>query len=150
MSATVIHGEVLGAKELDKALGDLDVKVATKVLDKALRKAAKPLLDAARDMAPERTGALKRSIKVRKGKSRNGLRSVVIGVGDKWFLGDEFYAAFQEFGHKQGSRKLANREQVPGEHFIEHAYDEQKEAAANALIATLRALIEKVAAGGNP
>jgi HK97 gp10 family phage protein len=148
MSKIEVHAEVKGLRELDKRLGELESKLATKILDKALRKAAKPILDAAKAGAPVESGTLIKSIKIRKGKAKRGLRSVIVGVGDKWFLGDEFYAAFVEFGHLQGSRKLGNtRKKIPGEHFIEYAYDEQKAAATQLLIQTLGELIDKAIKG---
>lgn len=59
MSVTV---SVSGLKELDEALGNLPKATARNVLVRTLKKAADPMVDEARRLAPVRTGKLRDSI----------------------------------------------------------------------------------------
>jgi len=59
MSFTV---SVEGLRELDKALGELPKATARNVLKRTLAKAAQPVVDAARQRAPVKTGKLRDSI----------------------------------------------------------------------------------------
>jgi len=54
---------VSGLRELDKALGMLPKATARNVLKRALDKAAQPIVDEAKTLAPVNTGALRDSIK---------------------------------------------------------------------------------------
>jgi len=195
----VAHVHLTGAKEIAIALGKLETKLARKVASKALRAGAKVVLPVAQSLAPVKTGALRKAIKVRSGKNKKDFRSIVVAVGEKWFQGDEFYAAFIEFGWKTGSRSkgldatvrriatelrrqsrearklgkgkgLAKREsafrarqeaffareaarqastkpeqvrqQVPGQHYMERAYEQTKEAALAKVMGTLAELTQ--------
>jgi len=121
------HFQIEGLKELEQKLIDLGRKDAQKVMKRALRKAAGPVAAAAKSLAPVRTGALQRSIKIRAGKSGKGRVSIIVGTAKKWFTGAFFYAAFQEFTHYIGSRKLGNKRHVyQGLHFMERAFDSTK------------------------
>lgn len=97
--------DLIGAKELDRALSALDSKVARQVAGKALRAGAKIIEDEAKRLAPVKTGALRNAIKLVPGKNRKDYKSVKVAIGQNWFTGDQFYAAFQEFGWKTGARK---------------------------------------------
>ena len=182
--------ELIGGKELDNALQELERKLARKIGVQALRAGAKIILAKARANAPVKSGALKAAIKIRAGRSRKGERRVRVIVGDKWFTGDEFYAAFVEFGHKSGKRSggvtaLAKRiarslrgqsraaratggglaakgtafrerqekffraegyrqsigqerKQIAGKHFIERAFESEKEKAVKAIVDSLK------------
>lgn len=54
--------QVSGLAELDKALGELPKATARNVLKRTLAKAAQPIVDEAKMLAPVRTGALRDSI----------------------------------------------------------------------------------------
>jgi HK97 gp10 family phage protein len=96
---------------------------------KALRKAFKPMLASARSLAPAKTGALKKAIKIKAIRTRKGI-ALKVSVGGKDYVGDEFYGAFQEFGWKAGPRDSEHdRPEVEGKHFLEKAYDRHGEQA---------------------
>lgn len=61
-----------GLKELEAALMELPKATGKNVLRRALISAATPMADSARNMAPVRSGALKRSIKIGKVKFSSG------------------------------------------------------------------------------
>lgn len=65
-------------EHLTKQLNNLPYSLAKKIMRKAARKAAKPLLDAARSFAPVKTGKLRKGIKIRAIKRKRS--SLVVGV----------------------------------------------------------------------
>lgn len=95
---------VTGVGRLDRQLRALEPAIGKKATRKALRAAAKVVQKEAQRIAPKKTGALSRSIKVRARKVRRRRDKGTIGmkatVGKGWFKGDTFYAAFLEFGTK--------------------------------------------------
>lgn len=98
---TIIY--VTGNRELDGLLSNFEQKIVKGMFRKATRvvaKALKPKIDAA---TPVKTGALKKSMKIRALKrSRKAARvGVEIRTKDGWFKGDEFYGAFVELGTKR-------------------------------------------------
>lgn len=96
-----------GSEELNRKLGELSSKQAKEAIRKAARPALQPTLAAARANAPKRSGRLQRSIKIRaikRSRSRIGAR-VTTAKSDNQFSGKTFYAAFQEWGWKTGSRR---------------------------------------------
>lgn len=80
--------KVEGFKELDEALGDLKKATARNVMRRALAKAAQPLIDEMRRLAPVRSGRLRASIrtgKITKDVADAGAaayRDVINGGGD--------------------------------------------------------------------
>ncbi len=137
------HVTIEGGDSIHKILIGLEAKASRAIVASSLRTGARVVQAAAKRLAPRDTGALERSIKVRSGRARHGV-SVVVGVGQKWFTGDQFYGAFQEFGWKTGKRKSKNRKQVPGEHFMEYAFDEKAAQATQAVIDDARKRIRQV------
>jgi HK97 gp10 family phage protein len=179
--------EIQGLEELEKGLSKLEAYVYKDVIKKALTAAAELIAEGARRLVPVKTGALRNAIRVRAGRSSNGSFSVLAAVGKRWFVGDQFYGAFQEFGWKSGSRqsdqaavskRIARqlqresraardgkgsglapkgsafrarqeayfqregqrraaksvRRQIPGEHFMEYAFNERKSQAMNLIL----------------
>lgn len=117
----------------------LEPKVKNKICRQALRKAAKPVATVAKQLAPKKTGQLRKAIKVRAMKrSRRGVGIEVL-TGKDFFQGDQFYGAFQEFGWHAGPRKASKkrgykrigdkRRWIEGKHFLEGAYDRQGQAS---------------------
>lgn len=96
---------VTGVGRLDRQLRALEPAIGKKATRKALRAAAKVVQKEAQRVAPKKTGALARSIKVRARKARRrrdkGTLAYKATVGKGWFKGDTFYAAFLEFGTKK-------------------------------------------------
>jgi len=155
MAIARVH--LTGAKAIALALGKLETKLSRKVATKALRAGAKVVQTEAKRIAPVQSGALRKSIKVRAGKNHKTYRSIIVGSGAKWFTGDKFYAAFVEFGHRSGkasnsirrARKrnvntdaIDKRDEVPGQHYMEKAYEATKQSALAKVIDTLAALTE--------
>ena len=91
---------ITGDKELNRKLKKLG-KDSKKAVKKATKPALKPVMEESRNLAPVKTGALRRSIKVRALKrSRVWVGSRVttaLGKGQ-----NQFYGAFQEYGTKRG------------------------------------------------
>lgn len=96
-----------GDRVLAAKLRGLTDSQSKKAILGACREAIKVIQAEARTLAPKRTGALRRSIKVRsiaRSRKRIGVR-VTTSATDNLYSGKTFYAAFQEFGWKTGSRK---------------------------------------------
>lgn len=98
--------QVEGLKELGETLRNLDAKLVKKVVRKGLRAGAKVVLAEVRASAPKRTGRMAKAFQITGGgrgvkRGQVGLR---LQVGKKWFVGDQFYAGFQEFGWVPGQR----------------------------------------------
>lgn len=97
----MINFDMKGGAEIDKSLRSIDLKVQRKIVSKALREGAKPIVKEAKQNAKKttRTGTLWKSIKAVTGKSKRYLKSIVItttkGKGVKH---DAFYAHLVEFG----------------------------------------------------
>ncbi len=139
-----------GGPALDKALTELEARVSRKIVSASLRSGAKVVQRQAQSLSPERTGALRKSIKVKAGRVKrgSGTTSINVGTGKKWFVGDQFYGAFQEFGWRAGKRPSKksgadNRPQMPGEHFMEYAYDTRAAQAVAVIVADAKQRIDE-------
>lgn len=110
---------ITGDKELDRKLAKLEPKLQKKLSRQATRKAAKDIvLPAAQAAVPANTGELEDSLKVRAvTRSRNRIGHMVV-AGDGFFVGDQFYGGFIEFGTKtRATRAGHSRGRVmPGQH----------------------------------
>jgi HK97 gp10 family phage protein len=128
-----------GFDGLDRALAELEPRLARKIERQGLREAAKVIQQEAVANAPEDTGTLKQSIKVRAIKRKKGFCGVQVTTGQGFFRGETFYGAFIEFGHHVGSRKLGDaRAFVPPRPFMRPAFDSKKEQAAAAVAESVR------------
>lgn len=127
-----------GAAELEKKLNALDRKVANTISKKAVRAGAKTVLAKAKQLVPKKSKLLSKSLKVRAGKRRKGTVRFSVQTKDGFFQGETFYAAFVEFGHKAGSRKLENRKEVPAHPFLEPAFEQSTGAAVDVIIGVIR------------
>ena len=128
---------VTGLKELDRKMRALEPAMQKKIIRKAARRAAKPVLDRARAFAPRRSGALERSLKIR--ALRRSRRRTAIGVQvstDKgWFKGDEFYGAFVELGTKH----------IEAKKYLRDARDQSRGAVKEVWIKELRQILSELA-----
>jgi HK97 gp10 family phage protein len=129
---------VRGDKAIIKKLMQFRKKDAKQIIMRSARTAMKQILTAAKSGAPVKSGKLRKAIKLRALKrNRRGNIGVRVALSDQWFVGKEFYGAFQEFGHHIGKRdnKLRTNRQwhgigteqddrkwVEGQHFMEAAY----------------------------
>lgn len=101
-----------GDKELDAYFVSLPAAVAKGGMRKATREVAKFVREIAIGLAPEKTGALIASLKVRSAKRRKHLPWLVstsVRAGGGLFRGDTFYGGFLELGtverqHKSGKK----------------------------------------------
>src|SRR5262245_61194731 len=125
--------ECTGFDAIEAELAKLDAYTQRDTLKAAAKAGAEVVAAGARRNAPRKSGKLVRAIRVRPGRSKNGSFSMLASVGKKFFTGDEFYGGFQEFGHKTGKRGSKNRGEVPGEHYMEYAFDELKDQALKAM-----------------
>lgn len=158
-----INGRVLlqGGAELERRLKLLPVKVAKKVVRKALREAAKPIQKDAKARAPKLTGKGAKSIKVRAFKGRRkGSIGVTVQSSAGDFAGDEFYMSMQEFGWKKvptyrgangrlyskprGSKPVTP---IAGKRFMAKAFDAKKDDAVRTFATIAAAGIEQAAKG---
>lgn len=101
---------VEGDKVLENMLNRLETNLKKKALRKATRESARVVQAHAKALAPVDSGQLKKAIRVRsKRRSRKPTIGHQVWVGDKWFKGDQFYAAFVEFGTKERFTKTTGR-----------------------------------------
>jgi HK97 gp10 family phage protein len=97
---------LIGSGELRQKLQGLTDKESKAVIRGATREALKPIQRSAQDLAPKKTGRLRRSIRIRsltRTKKKIGSR-ITISKKDNQYTGRTFYGAFQEFGWKPGKR----------------------------------------------
>lgn len=152
-----------GAKELGEALKAFGPAMEKKVLRKAMRDSAKPILADAKARAPVSSydgpmgkkgekadirrmkkagvhypGMLRDSLKILSIKrNRAGRVGVVISTAKGFFKGETFYGAFIEFG----TRNMAARP------FIRPAFDSQRAQSIRVVEASVKQGIEDVAKG---
>jgi HK97 gp10 family phage protein len=126
-----------------KGIEDLEQKVQGQIVRQSTRAGAKVTLKPARANAPVKTGLVKRSVKISTGKRRKGTYTLNVGIPK----GSEgWYGALVERGHKIGKRELGDkRKDVPGQHWIEKAYQETKDEAVDTIRETAIQLIEDAA-----
>jgi hypothetical protein len=61
-----------------------------------------------------------------------------------FFVGDQFYGGFQEFGWKPGKRGGPRGAEIPGKHFMEKAFKAGAPAAIQATLTELANGFEQV------
>jgi HK97 gp10 family phage protein len=99
--------KIEGLKELEKALLALPDKIAKRILARSVYAGAAVVRKAAREKCPVKTGKLRKSIKIKKRRSKDR-REVVYSV----FVG-EFYGRMVEYG-TQSHRIKAKKGKVMG------------------------------------
>ena len=97
-------------------LDDLEKSIRNKAIKKGQRAGAKILAAEIRRQAPERTGLIKVSIKVRAGKRRKNVTSMQVTIANENRL---FYIGFIEFG----TRKM------PANAFIRRSVEAKRQEA---------------------
>jgi HK97 gp10 family phage protein len=177
--------KLTGGEELERKLAELDKKVARKISSKAVRAGAKIILAEAKRRAPvgtdgkassgkkHKAGTLKRSLKVRSAKKRNGTIRFQVQTKDGDYKGEAYYGAFVNYGHKTGSRKAIKRSkvgslarskgqrgrtkgvyqvsdtrrQIPGNPFMLAAFLAKKQQATDAITSTIQTGIAEAIGG---
>jgi len=164
MSNLGISGTLRGDKRILKALKALPPKVQRGVIRKAARNAMRPMHGQSKANAPKgATGKLRRSIKLRAIRPRGGRIGITISSNEKWFMGPEYYAAFQEFGWHIGARESwmrsrgkwsgigSDRDQrrwIEGMHYMEDAYKSGGDRALRMFMDEVMLGIKRAASGG--
>lgn len=155
----IVLMSIRGDKAVMKRLKKLEPKIRKQVLNKAAKTAMRPVLTAARNNAPKKTGALRKAIRLRALKrNRRGNVGARVACSDQWFVGDMFYGAFQEFGYHIGKRENSmrsrgiwsgigsdrdTRREVAGQHFIERAFRTHGERAMQTFMEEVPREIDK-------
>lgn len=143
-----------GGKELERKLKTLPTRIRNKVVRTALRSGAKLVQAETKQLAPVATGLLRKSLKVRAMKRKKGRIGINVQMGAGDYKGETFYGAFVEYGHKVGKRpgkldKAADsRGSVAGKHFMDEAFENKAQDAADLIESQLKAGIEAEAARG--
>lgn len=88
--------EVAGMKELLSKANELG-RLGNSIQNKALMKAAEPILEEAIENAPEMTGKGKLGLKISRPRVKGDTKYVLIGIG-KGDISEIFYMKFHEFG----------------------------------------------------
>ena len=102
-----------GVAEADEALANFPPEVQKKLIRAATKEIGTRIQKDAQRRAPKKTGAVAEAIKVvalmnrRKGYKKHRI-GVSIAVGEKNFVGDQFYGGFLEFGTKDRYHKKQN------------------------------------------
>ena len=120
--------QLTGIKEIDKALHEMEKKVAKKLLKDAMKSSMKPMLAAAKAAVPVKSGQLKRYVKLRAAKKSRTSFGYTIGVGESDFKGKAFYGAFLEYGTSR----------QPPKGYLRRAFDENKESAIKIAMAHIK------------
>lgn len=128
-------------KKLERRLGAAPKKLKTKLLKKAVRDAARPVLDDAKRFVPTDTGRLKKSIKLRALKrSRTRTRAGIIGVrivtskSDNVFAGSTYYGGMVEFG----------TDRMPARSFMRFAMDINEGTVKDVYRAAVRKILKEL------
>lgn len=147
--------KIINGQAMDKVLQELDGKTSRRIVGKALKEGAKPILSTTQSSVPRRTGKLAASLKIISG-TKNGIKFAKVSLGGKAYTGPTFYGWFQERGWHQGKRprgKLREhalgygmvresagpdrRRFFAGKHFMEKAFDADWENSLNVIMDTL-------------
>jgi HK97 gp10 family phage protein len=119
---------ITGVKEIDRKLKQLEPRIAKKVVRKSMREAlrlVRAAVQSEQKSGPFATGATAKAVKIQAGRNRRRGTITVevrIGVGD--YVGDQFYAAFVEFGTKR----------MEARHKMEAAFDRTKNQARDTAV----------------
>ncbi len=140
------HITVKGMDSLLKRLERLgDATRIRKHFSTALRAGAKIVHAETVRRAPSATGAVKRSLKVRAGKSKKKGGVVMLVQTKKGdYRGDQFYAAFVEYGTDVRTQKKTGRMvgRVVANRFMRDAFDASHDRAADEIRRTLLESLE--------
>ena len=149
---------VLGMEEILKKLKKLPERVQKNVLTGAIRASAKPIVKEAKRLVPTDSGTLKKSIGVRKRRSKNKniIRFSIAPLSKK----DGYYGRFIEFGTyakldhpmkrprmgKLGERRakiVANGGGIPAHPFMRPAFEKEGENTIKAAKEYMNKRIDK-------
>lgn len=129
----------LGDKRISAKLGALDLKVQKKIVRKALRKAARPILAEARARVAVDTGKLRDGLSIKAVRARRGVFGVQVVTPRRVDLGipadaKGFYPAVLEYGS----------ENHPPRPYLRPALDANREKAVDTVADFVRSEISAV------
>lgn len=130
---------IKASKDVQKMLTDLPPKVVKGYMRKALTKAARVVQGEAKLRAPVKSGALKKQIKIRAGKSRSKwaarMKVQIVGNG----TADAFYGTMVESGTVERVQKKTGRNvgRVVGREFLHGAFNDRKSEAEDIIAESL-------------
>ena len=127
---------ITGLRETQKALYAYSQQLGDRVVISSLRQGANLVKRAIERQVPVRTGKLKRGFKVAKSRIHSGKMSdSLIGVYLTLRKGKTapFYGRFINDGWNAGKTK------VPGLHFVQSAFQSNKQSAVNVIVASAEA-----------
>jgi HK97 gp10 family phage protein len=157
--------KVTGIDAVRKAFKELEPKLARRVIQQAERKALAPIKAAIIAGAPENTGDLKRSVRIRiaKGPRKSGRRTIAMGIlvggASKGKKGKKtgkapWWAFLMEWGWIVGKRirhagkvvgRLGSGRKIPGKHFTKRAMRAHESQAQQIMKSEILAGIERLA-----
>jgi HK97 gp10 family phage protein len=120
---------VKGADKLQKKLASLMTKESKAALRKGTRAGCRIIQARAKEIAPVKTGALKRGIKVRALPRSKKWVGTQVTLAD---TGEVYYGAFLELGTKR----------IPAKHFMLNAANDTKAVAAKLALQVAKTEIE--------
>lgn len=143
---------ITGNKSLTRMLNALGSPKARELHRKAVRKAARPILEHAKAESPVKSGAMRKSLTIKAlRRSRRGI-GVRVTQKEGLFKGDQFYGGFQEFGWLTGRRRKkehrkSNRERrkIPGKWFMRGAGTAKEQEAIDIYESELGTMIQQEA-----
>ena len=143
MALAPITFEIKGLKELERELLQLPDKIARRSLARAAAAGARIVRDKARENARAiglvDSGALVKSIRIKKVRTRNWRTTQIYGIGHS---GKAWYGRLYEYGFKEPVGERRHRPHV------RPALDENAEQVANAVKSRLEMEIMKIQAHG--
>jgi HK97 gp10 family phage protein len=139
--------DIVGAKEIIKALDQLAPKVERKVLRQSIRKGLKPLLDECKanaPVAPVDGGKLRDSLAILTalGKKKRGTIALEVRPREKWWAGEHYYPAQVEYG-----RPNLDNHMEPNP-FMAEAFSHRGEAAKDVALQEIKKGIDKIVENG--
>lgn len=133
---------ITGLQEVQKSLYQYSQQLGDRVVYGALRQGANLVRKAIQQQVPVNTGKLKRGFVVSRSKIHRGrLSTDMIGIYLTLRKGKNgpYYGRFQNDGWQAGKTK------VPGKHFIQTAFEANKENALRVIISDAQAGAELLA-----
>jgi HK97 gp10 family phage protein len=160
--------QILGMNELQRILKELPYQVRSKLVIQALMKSAEPMKQEAVNLAPKKTGKLKKAIVIVKNGFEDTPGVMIAPTKGKRVENDAWYARFQEFGTSGfGKRKRSlssvsanlktgkllrkykttgykmNGSGLPSVRFMQRAFDGSKEIVLNSVHTELSKIVTK-------
>lgn len=145
--------EILGLDKVLKALKGLQPEIRKKAMAAGASAGAIVFKRGVISLAPEKTGALKRSIAIKRISKKLLISSGIIGSmvyvrtggrrtkKQKSSGEDAFYWKYQEYGYMSGKKR--SRKRQPGKFFIKRAFDKNKTSIEKAYKNRILKEIEK-------